>query len=139
VAAIIEFSDGRILLERRATVAFKGYWALPGGRLEPGESSQEAVVREVMEEVGLQVKVLAKIGEYKERGIKDGVEYDYDATCYYVAPMNGEVRIQRREVREAALFGPSSLPRELAFRHWDMLRDFFTFKRTGNAGRLKAG
>jgi len=139
VAAIIEFPDERILLERRATVAFKGYWALPGGRLEPGETSEEAVVREVMEEVGLRVEILAKIGEYKEAGVKDGVEYDYDVTCYYVAPVGGKVSIQPREVLEAALFEPSSLPNELAFRHHDMLRDFFAIKKAWNAERRESG
>lgn len=107
--------------------------------MEPGESSEEAVVREVWEEVGLRVKVLAKIGEYKERGVKDDVEYDYDVTCYHVAPVNGKISIQPREVQEAALFERSSLPNELAFRHWDMLRDFFALKKSGNAAGLQAG
>lgn len=58
VTAIIEFQNNKILLVKRGTVVFKGYWALPGGRVDSGETIEQAVVREVKEETGLDVKIV---------------------------------------------------------------------------------
>ena len=55
---------GRVLvIERGAAVSFGGYWTLPGGRIEPGESPRQAVVREIREELGLAVRAVAKVWE----------------------------------------------------------------------------
>jgi 8-oxo-dGTP diphosphatase len=52
----ITFDDqGRLLLIRRANDPGAGLWSLPGGRVEPGESDTEAVIREMAEETGLDV------------------------------------------------------------------------------------
>lgn len=64
VAAIIE-RDGRVLFGKRSAhrLTAPGYWCPVSGRIEPGESQAEAVVREVREEVGLEVRALEKVGE----------------------------------------------------------------------------
>lgn len=55
---------GRVLaIERGPLTERSGYWALPSGRVEPGESQPEALVREVREEVGLVVTPGAKVWE----------------------------------------------------------------------------
>lgn len=51
-AAILR--DGRVLAARRSDV---GGWELPGGKVEPGESPEDAVVREIREELGCEVAV----------------------------------------------------------------------------------
>jgi ADP-ribose pyrophosphatase YjhB (NUDIX family) len=51
---------GRVLLVRRARPPFAGRWSLPGGRIEPGESPAEAIVREVREETGLRVRTVGR-------------------------------------------------------------------------------
>lgn len=56
VAGIIQDDAGRILLERRAIEPGYGLWALPGGMAEPGESTEECLVREALEETGLAVR-----------------------------------------------------------------------------------
>ena len=48
--------DGAILLIERGTEPAKGKWSVPGGRLEPGETMAQAVVRELAEETGLTVR-----------------------------------------------------------------------------------
>ena len=55
VGAIITDSAGRLLLIQRGHEPEAGRWSLPGGRIEPGESDEQALVREVREETGLQV------------------------------------------------------------------------------------
>jgi ADP-ribose pyrophosphatase YjhB (NUDIX family) len=124
--AVIVFPGKRILLVKRATVPFKGYWALPGGRCEPGESPEEAVVREVKEETGLDIVVTGKIGEYIERGVKDGVEYEYSPTCFSAKPIGGNLKKQDSEIVELKLFSREDLPETLAFEHARMLKDYFS-------------
>jgi 8-oxo-dGTP pyrophosphatase MutT (NUDIX family) len=60
-AIIFDETRGKVLLTRRAD---NGRWCLPGGRMEPGESAEEACAREVLEETGLQVKVGRLTGIY---------------------------------------------------------------------------
>jgi 8-oxo-dGTP diphosphatase len=73
--AIIPFPKDKILLGKRNTVPFKGYWALPGSRMDLGVTIEQAIVREVKEETGLDVEVVHIIGKYVEKGVKDDVEY----------------------------------------------------------------
>jgi 8-oxo-dGTP diphosphatase len=56
VGAVIKDEAGRLLLIRRGHEPGAGLWSLPGGRIEPGESDQQAVAREVLEETGLRVE-----------------------------------------------------------------------------------
>lgn len=53
---------GRLLLIQRGRPPAQGMWSLPGGRVEPGESPIDAVVREVREETGLTVHVIREVG-----------------------------------------------------------------------------
>lgn len=62
VGAVITDPDGRFLLVKRANAPAKGTWSLPGGRVEDGESDEQAVVREVAEETGLDVVVVREVG-----------------------------------------------------------------------------
>ncbi len=124
VAVIVEFPDDRILLVKRATVVFKGYWALPGGRVDAGETVEQTVVREVKEETGLNVEILKKIGEYHEKGVKDDIEYDYYPACFLARPMGGMIKRQEREVEEIKLFRLEEIPGKLAFKHARMMKDY---------------
>jgi 8-oxo-dGTP diphosphatase len=76
VAAVgaIALQDGCLLLIRRGHAPSRGRWSLPGGRVEPGETAQEAVAREVAEETGLAVEVGALVGEVRRAG-PAGVTY----------------------------------------------------------------
>src|ERR1700745_1800039 len=50
-------SDGRVLLaERPAGKSMAGMWEFPGGKVEPGERPEETVIRELKEELGIDVK-----------------------------------------------------------------------------------
>jgi 8-oxo-dGTP diphosphatase len=65
VGAIITDSSGRLLLIRRGHEPGRGLWSLPGGRIEPGESDEQAVIREVCEETGLSVRVGRLVGSVR--------------------------------------------------------------------------
>lgn len=63
VAAAVVLHGGRLLLLRRAVAEGALSWQLPAGKLEPGESAEQAAVREAYEETGLTVQVTMRLGE----------------------------------------------------------------------------
>jgi NAD+ diphosphatase len=73
VAALIFNKEGKLLLTRRAFDPDKGKYDLPGGFVDPGESAEEALIRELKEELGIEVKslkyVTSKANEYYFSGI----------------------------------------------------------------------
>jgi ADP-ribose pyrophosphatase YjhB (NUDIX family) len=78
VGALI-FDGSRILLAERGKEPLKGYWSLPGGALETGETLREGIRREVREETGLSVEPY-EMAEIFERIIRDAqgrAEYHY--------------------------------------------------------------
>ncbi len=68
VDVVIENDRGEVLLMRRNTEPFKGTWVLPGGYVEAGETVEQAAVREVKEEVGLDVALTRLLGVYSTPG-----------------------------------------------------------------------
>jgi 8-oxo-dGTP diphosphatase len=129
--AIIPYPDNKILLIKRNTRPFVGYWALPGGRMDPGETLDQTVVREVKEETGLEVKILYVVGEYVEKGIKDDVDYEYYPTSFVVKPVGGELKKQDSEIQEMQLFSLNALPTPLAFEHDKMIKDYVSHLKNG--------
>jgi 8-oxo-dGTP diphosphatase len=128
--AIIPFPHDKLLLIKRRTLPFKGYWALPGGRVDPGETVEQTIVREVKEETGLYVTVVQKTGEYHEQGVQDGVEYDYYPACFLVKTLGGEMKKQESEIEEIKLFSLNKVPEPLAFEHAQMMKDFVASRKT---------
>lgn len=90
VGAIVLQQDA-VLLVRRGNEPQKGLWSVPGGALELGESLQQGVQREVLEETGLEVRVLEFV-EVLERIMTDdsgAVEYHYVLLDYLCEPVGG--------------------------------------------------
>lgn len=87
--------DGeRILLVERGREPLKGFWSLPGGALETGETLQEGVRREVLEETGLRVNPIAMF-EIFERIVRDREgrpEYHYVLMDYLCEVAGGTLQ-----------------------------------------------
>ncbi len=68
VDAVITDAAGRVLVMERGTDPFRGTWVFPGGYVDPGETVEQACIREVREELGLEVELTGLIGIYSEPG-----------------------------------------------------------------------
>ncbi|MGA9658391.1 MAG: NUDIX hydrolase [Asticcacaulis sp.] len=80
-----------VLLIRRGRAPRRGEWTLPGGKIEPGESLQAAVLRELVEETGVTARVGPLIGVYEI--IESGFHYiliDYIAVWLSGQPVAGD-------------------------------------------------
>jgi ADP-ribose pyrophosphatase YjhB (NUDIX family) len=82
VGAIVADGQGRLLMIKRGHEPGAGLWSIPGGRIEPGETDAEALVREMIEETGLTVEVGRLIGRVRRPGLSGAVVEirDYAAT-----------------------------------------------------------
>ena len=114
VSAVVVGADGRLLLGRRAD---NGLWAVVSGILEPGEQPAQAVVREVLEETGVHVRVDDLVAVYSDAhpivyGNGDRAQYlDLTFVCSVVG---GEARVADDESTEVGWFAPDALPTPLA-------------------------
>ena len=94
VAAII-IHDGKIFATQRGYGEFKDGWEFPGGKIEPGETPDQALVREIKEELDTELE----IGD-----LIDTVEYDYPTfhlsmDCFWARVISGDLIL--KEAKEA--------------------------------------
>ena len=85
---------GPILLAQRGGTPLKGYWSLPGGLLETGETLEEGIAREVLEETGLRIEVVDFYGIFQRimRDAKGRAEYHYLLIDYVCKVAGGTLR-----------------------------------------------
>lgn len=102
VTAVVRNPDGDVLLIQRGD---NGLWALPGGAQDLGESTTEAVVREVREETGLDVEVTGLVGIYSDPrhviAYDDGEVRQEFSICFKATPVGGELRPSTESVTVA--------------------------------------
>ena len=92
VAAVI-FQDGKVFATQRGYGPFKDRWEFPGGKIEAGESPEEALRREISEELETEIEV----GE-----LIDTIEYDYpdfhlSMKCYACRIISGDLHLVEHE------------------------------------------
>lgn len=97
VAAIIKAVNDKgeniIFATQRGYGEFKGGWEFPGGKIEDGESPEDALKREIMEELGIEIKVGDMI---------DTIEYDYpnfhlSMDCFLAEIVSGDLVLKEHE------------------------------------------
>lgn len=104
---------------------------MPGGFIEYGESAEEAAKREAFEETSLCVQLVELLHVYSDP--KRDPRKHTMATVF-IAKAQGVPR-GADDAAEAAVFYERTLPSPLAFDHTQILRDYFTYKRTGQRPR----
>lgn len=92
VAAIIK-DENKIFATQRGYGEFKGGWEFPGGKIEEGETKEEALIREIKEELDTEIQV----GEYVYT-----VEYDYPnfhlkMDCYFCTILSGNLTLKEHD------------------------------------------
>lgn len=92
VAAII-IKDGRVFATQRGYGEFKDGWEFPGGKIEPGESRKEALVREIKEELDADIRI---------GSLLETVEYDYPAFhltmhCFFCELISEDIVLKEHE------------------------------------------
>ena len=102
VAAIIQ-RDGAYFATQRGYGEFEGMWEFPGGKIEPGESREVAIKREIQEELGVDIAI---------ENILCTTEYDYSSFhltmhCYLCRVEAGEIEL--REHKSARWLRPEEL------------------------------
>ena len=104
----------KIFATARGYGEFKGKWEFPGGKLEAGETSQQALIREIQEELDVKIEV----GE-----LIDTIEYDYPTfhlsmDCFLCVVVDGEIILKEAEAArwldKDELYSVDWLPADIA-------------------------
>lgn len=126
---VVEDDQGRALLVKRGIQPFLGLWNLPGGFLEADEHPSLGARREVLEETGFEVDLLALIGLYVGfwDGEGDETRAHYSLNVAYRARIIGGAWMPNVESTEIRFVSPRGLPPEthIAYpNHWRALSDW---------------
>jgi 8-oxo-dGTP diphosphatase len=118
VDGVILVGDSIVLVKRR-NPPYAGMWALPGGFVEYGETVEDAVKREIMEETGLAVEIEKLVGVYSDPG-RD--PRGHTVSVVFLCKKAGGSLKADSDAADARLFPLAKLP-PLAFDHRKIIDD----------------
>lgn len=93
VAAAIIIKEGRFFTTQRGYGAWKDWWEFPGGKVEAGETSEEALVREIKEELD----TLVSVDEFVTTVEYDYPEFHISMDCFICSVISGELKLLEHE------------------------------------------
>jgi HAD superfamily hydrolase (TIGR01450 family) len=125
VAALIFNRNKQVLLIKRKD---NSYWALPTGRMERGETLEEAVVREIMEELNLKIRVKNLVGLYSHPSdqvlsYSSGETIQFVAACFFCEIEEGDLRNNQFEILKSGFYSVSQLPHPMVESHRRWIED----------------
>ncbi len=130
-ASAIIVRDDSVLLTRRARRPWEGYWETPGGYVEWGEHPEDAIRRELHEELGAMVQTATLLGVY----VEPWQPGDWHQTTLYevrLATPDDSLSVNAQEVSEWGWFSPHKLP-QMASTHERRISDWVTKGTSGSA------
>ncbi|MED3954710.1 (deoxy)nucleoside triphosphate pyrophosphohydrolase [Priestia aryabhattai] len=86
-AAIIKDKNRLLIAKRHSKDPLGGKWEFPGGKIEPGETPQDCLIREIKEELGVEVK----IGPFYDDNVYNSQDHDIHLLFYWAEVIKGEV------------------------------------------------
>ncbi|ADE72561.1 MULTISPECIES: (deoxy)nucleoside triphosphate pyrophosphohydrolase [Priestia] len=86
-AAIIKDKNRILIAKRHSKDPLGGKWEFPGGKVEPGETPEECLVREIREELRVEVK----IGSFYDNSVYSSQDHDIHLLFYWAEVSNGEM------------------------------------------------
>lgn len=115
----VVLDEGKILLIKRGHPPYQDSWALPGGFVEAGETVEQACLRELMEETGIQGRIMRLVGVYSDPG-RD--PRGHTVTVAYLVLKTGGVLKAGDDAGDACWHPIEGMP-ELAFDHGEIVED----------------
>ena len=112
--------DNMVLLQKRSFGKWKGYWCLPGGKVDKGETIIHAAIREAKEESGLDVNRLHMLGIYDG---KDRDPEQHNISIGFLCEANDAEPVMSEEATEIKFFPFDALPEKIAFDHNLVIED----------------
>jgi ADP-ribose pyrophosphatase YjhB (NUDIX family) len=107
--AVIVDDEGRVLLDTTAHKDREPFFWLPGGGVEPGETSEEALHREMIEEASLQIEV-GRLVYVSENLFVESGDYRHEVILYRLATIVGKLDEPPSDPREHGWYRPSEVP-----------------------------
>ena len=124
--AIIE-KKNKIVLVKRGIEPFKEKLALPGGHVNYGETVEDAIVREVKEETGLNIKLIDILGVYSSP--KRDPRGQRVSTVFISKIISGKLKADT-DAKEVNFYDPRKLKKkDLAFDHFKIIKDYLKYKK----------
>ena len=110
VGAVI-VAEGKVLIVKRKYDPLAGQWSLPGGGVELGETLEDSIRREMLEETGLEIEVgpVIEVFDRITRDDQGEVRYHFVLVDYLCWPIGGEL-VAGSDVADAKFVDPSELP-----------------------------
>ncbi|UXD21498.1 NUDIX hydrolase [Ignicoccus pacificus DSM 13166] len=118
--------DGdKVLLVKRGAEPFKGKWALPGGHVECGERVEDAALRELKEETGIDAELVTLLSVYSDP--RRDPRGHYVSIAFIAVPKEkGQEPKASTDAKEARWFKIGEIPwNDLAFDHAQIIKDAF--------------
>jgi ADP-ribose pyrophosphatase YjhB (NUDIX family) len=111
--------DGKVFMLQRAEEPLKDYWCLPGGFVGYEETPEEAIIKEVKEEIGVDFLIEDLVGVYRIDNDPRGVHID----IIYEGKVSGEVVLSDVH-RNHGFFPVDELPEKVAYKHREAINDW---------------